>query len=64
MPLEEAYTQQESLNLGFQHFLGIDKVNIDLPGKKVFVTSSLSSEEILESLKKTGKAVTFVGVQG
>ncbi|XP_019647395.1 PREDICTED: copper transport protein ATOX1-like [Branchiostoma belcheri] len=42
---------------------GVEKFDIDLEGKKVFVTSSLSSEEILETLKKTGKATSYVGTK-
>ncbi|XP_078602737.1 copper transport protein ATOX1-like [Branchiostoma floridae x Branchiostoma japonicum] len=42
---------------------GVDNFDIDLPGKKVFVTSSLSSDEILETLKKTGKATNYVGTK-
>ncbi|KAJ8028248.1 Copper transport protein ATOX1 [Holothuria leucospilota] len=41
-----------------------DKVSdfeIDLPGKKVFVTTTVSSDEVLEMLKKSGKATKFVG---
>ncbi|XP_012288194.1 copper transport protein ATOX1 isoform X2 [Orussus abietinus] len=33
---------------------GIDNVTVDLPGKKVLVTSTLSSDEILSYIKKTG----------
>ncbi|XP_034935322.1 copper transport protein ATOX1 [Chelonus insularis] len=43
---------------------GIDNIKIDLPNKKVFVTSSLPKEEILETLKKTGKNVSYIGTQG
>lgn len=39
----------------------VQDLNIDLENKKVFVTTTLSSEEILEALKKTGKAASFVG---
>lgn len=40
----------------------VSNVSIDLPAKKVFVTSSaLSVEELTETLKKTGKEVSFVG---
>ncbi|XP_076224735.1 antioxidant 1 copper chaperone isoform X2 [Nomia melanderi] len=35
---------------------GINNVQIDLPDKKVLVTSTLSSDEILQVIKKTGKA--------
>ncbi|CAD6208639.1 GSCOCG00010617001-RA-CDS [Cotesia congregata] len=42
---------------------GIESFNVDLPEKKVFVTSGLPSDEILECLKKTGKPVTFIGVK-
>lgn len=39
----------------------VEKVDIDLDNKKVFVTSTLSSDELLETLKKTGKEVNYVG---
>ncbi|GBM24753.1 hypothetical protein AVEN_100622-1 [Araneus ventricosus] len=42
---------------------GVDDFSIDLPNKKVFVTSSLSADTILETLKKSGKETTYVGVK-
>ncbi len=42
---------------------GVDAVQIDLPGQLVSVTSTLTSDQLLESLKKTGKAVTYVGLK-
>lgn len=45
------------------YFSGIDDVKIDLDGKKVFVTSSLPSDEILEYIKKTGKTTTFIATK-
>ncbi|GBN37395.1 hypothetical protein AVEN_251386-1 [Araneus ventricosus] len=42
---------------------GVDDFSIDLPNKKVFVTSSLSAGTILETLKKSGKETTYVGVK-
>lgn len=42
---------------------GVTDVNIDLQGKKVYVTSTLSSDEVLQVIKKTGKACEFVGTQ-
>ncbi|CAH1266928.1 ATOX1 [Branchiostoma lanceolatum] len=42
---------------------GVEKFDVDLPGKKVFVTTSLTSDEILETLKKTGKATNYVGTK-
>ncbi|XP_053684935.1 copper transport protein ATOX1 [Sabethes cyaneus] len=41
----------------------VEKVDIDLDNKKVFVTSKLTSEELLETIKKTGKEVSYVGVK-
>lgn len=41
----------------------VTEVKIDLPSKKVFVTTNLDHNAILESIKKTGKACSFVGVQ-
>ncbi|XP_066572720.1 copper transport protein ATOX1 [Amia ocellicauda] len=39
------------------------KFDIDLPNKKVFVESEQSSEVLLETLKKTGKTVTYIGAK-
>ena len=39
----------------------VDDVEIDMEGQKVIVTTDKSAEECLEQLKKTGKAVEFVG---
>eukprot|EP00057_Strongylocentrotus_purpuratus_P025010 XP_011679484.1 PREDICTED: copper transport protein ATX1-like [Strongylocentrotus purpuratus] len=41
---------------------GENDVEINLDAKKVYVTTALPSEYVLETLKKTGKATTFVGV--
>ncbi|XP_054754829.1 copper transport protein ATOX1-like [Lytechinus pictus] len=40
---------------------GVDNFEINLEQKKVYVSTSLSSDVVLEALKKTGKAITFVG---
>ncbi|KAJ1524189.1 hypothetical protein ONE63_010712 [Megalurothrips usitatus] len=42
---------------------GVDSVSIDLPGQLVTVTSTLSSDQLLEALKKTGKAVSYIGLK-
>lgn len=41
----------------------IEKLDIDLPAKTVYVTSALPSAELLEVIKKTGKDTTYVGVR-
>lgn len=41
----------------------IEKVDYDVPGKKVWVTSDLSSDEVLEVIKKTNLESTYVGVK-
>jgi len=43
--------------------IGVDDIKIDLPGKKVFVTTALASDEILETIKKTGKTCQYLGMQ-
>ncbi|EFN81414.1 Copper transport protein ATOX1, partial [Harpegnathos saltator] len=43
--------------------IGIDDIKIDLSGNKVFVTTELSSDEILEAIKKPGKKCQFLGTQ-
>lgn len=40
---------------------GIASFDIDLPGKKVIVKTDLSSDQVLELLKKSGKSTAFVG---
>ncbi|XP_044253870.1 copper transport protein ATX1 [Tribolium madens] len=39
---------------------GVEDVNIDLPGQQVKVKTSLSSQEILDVIKKTGKETEFI----
>ncbi|XP_076810250.1 copper transport protein ATOX1-like isoform X2 [Clavelina lepadiformis] len=44
--------------------LGADaNFNVDLAAQKVTITSDLSQDELTEMLKKSGKAVTYIGVQ-
>ena len=42
---------------------GISDVRIDLPAQRVFVTSTLSCETILEAIQKTGKATKHISSQ-
>lgn len=39
------------------------KFDIDLDGKKVTIESDVSQEQLMEYLKKSGKAVEFLGVK-
>ncbi|KAL3265243.1 hypothetical protein HHI36_009457 [Cryptolaemus montrouzieri] len=39
---------------------GVQDFSISLPEQKVQVKTSLSSEEILETIKKTGKEVKYI----
>ncbi|XP_076321005.1 copper transport protein ATOX1-like [Tachypleus tridentatus] len=42
---------------------GVNKVDIELEKKIVLIDSTLSSDELLEALKKTGKNSSYVGVK-
>jgi len=42
--------------------IGVTDVTADLPKQKLYVTSDKPKDELLESLKKTGKKVDYVGV--
>ncbi|XP_034825192.1 copper transport protein ATOX1 [Maniola hyperantus] len=42
---------------------GVDNVSISLPEQKVSVTSTLSADQLLEVIKKTGKKTSYVGTQ-
>ncbi|XP_019865864.1 copper transport protein ATOX1 [Aethina tumida] len=39
---------------------GVEEVNISLPDQEVKVTTTLTSDEILEIIKKTGKKVEYL----
>lgn len=41
----------------------VEKITIDLDSKTVLVTSNLTADELLETIKKTGKATQYVGVK-
>ena len=41
----------------------VTKVDIDMEGQKVFIESTLSSEDLLATLKKTGRECSYVGVK-
>lgn len=40
---------------------GVENIEIDMEKQRVYVTSDLPSEQLLETLKKTGKTVSYVG---
>lgn len=42
---------------------GVEDVKISLPEQKVAVTSTLSADQLLEIIKKTGKKTNYIGVQ-
>ncbi|XP_017879272.1 copper transport protein ATOX1 [Ceratina calcarata] len=42
---------------------GVNGVEINLPARKVLVTSALPSDEILNVIKKTGKPCQFLGIR-
>jgi len=44
-------------------YIGVDYIKIDLPEQKVSVTTALNSDEILETIKKTGKTCQFLGTK-
>lgn len=41
----------------------VSNVEIDMEGQKVLVTSTLSSDELLTKIKKTGRECSYVGVK-
>ncbi|KAM7440347.1 ATX1 antioxidant protein 1 [Porites harrisoni] len=40
---------------------GIDNIEIDMEKQRVYVTSALSSDELLETIKKAGKTCSYIG---
>ncbi|XP_052281252.1 copper transport protein ATOX1-like [Dreissena polymorpha] len=41
----------------------VSNIDADISSQKVTVTSELSADELLETLKKTGKTVSYIGVK-
>ncbi|EDV96629.1 copper transport protein ATOX1 [Drosophila grimshawi] len=41
----------------------VEKVSVNLDERTVTVTSNLSSDELMEQLRKTGKSVSYIGVK-
>ncbi|KAH8239178.1 hypothetical protein KR032_001559, partial [Drosophila birchii] len=41
----------------------VEKVNINVEDRTVTLTSNLSADELMETLRKTGKTVTYIGVK-
>lgn len=42
---------------------GVENILISLPDQKVTVTSTLSADQLLVVIKKTGKKTSYVGIQ-
>lgn len=42
---------------------GVSKVEIDMDAQRVYVTASLSGQELLDVLKKTGRECSYIGVK-
>ncbi|XP_077558210.1 antioxidant 1 copper chaperone [Haemaphysalis longicornis] len=42
---------------------GVNKVDIDLPQQRVYVESTMTSDQLLEVLKKAGKTCSYVGTK-
>ncbi|XP_070554172.1 copper transport protein ATOX1-like [Ptychodera flava] len=40
---------------------GVDDIQIDMEAQKVYVASTLSADVLLETIKKTGKATSYIG---
>jgi len=43
--------------------LAVKKIEFDMDAQKVFVKSSLSGEELLDIIKKTGRECSYVGLK-
>lgn len=42
---------------------GVKNIEFDMDNQKVFVESTLDSEELLAKIKKTGRECSYVGVK-
>ena len=42
---------------------GVSKVDFDMEGQKVFVESTLTGEELLTTIKKTGRECSYIGIK-
>jgi copper chaperone len=42
---------------------GVERVDISLEDQTVLVTSTLPADQLLETIKKSGKTISYVGVK-
>ncbi|KAK8781691.1 antioxidant 1 copper chaperone [Amblyomma americanum] len=42
---------------------GVNKVDVDLKDQRVYIDSTMSSDQLLEVLKKAGKTCSYIGVK-
>uniref|UniRef100_A0A0C9RRD8 Copper transport protein ATOX1 n=1 Tax=Amblyomma americanum TaxID=6943 RepID=A0A0C9RRD8_AMBAM len=42
---------------------GVNKVDVDLKDQRVYIDSTMSSDQLLEVLKKAGKTCSHIGVK-
>ena len=48
----------------YHHFsIAVKKIEFDMDAQKVFVESSLSGDELLAVIKKTGRECSYVGLK-
>lgn len=47
----------------YVEFAEVEKVEIDMEKQKVYVTSSLSGDDLLTALKKTGRECSYIGIK-
>ena len=51
------------INVLFNKYPEVSNIDIDMDNKKVFVTTTVSGEDILAKLKKTGRECSYVGLK-
>ena len=59
---DNLYESRDIANTNWFTILEVQKIDIDMEKQKVYVTSSLSDEDLLAALKKTGRECSYVGV--
>ena len=47
----------------FVLFEGVSNIEINMEGQRVYVTTSLSSDEVLAVIKKTGRETEYIGTK-
>ncbi len=47
----------------YNYFVAVSNTEINMADQRVYVTTTMTADEVLAILKKTGREITYIGVK-